>query len=32
VDDDGNTLGLEKDIDTLSKKDIDGFELHLELL
>lgn len=29
VDDDGNALGLEKDIETLSKKDIDGFELHL---
>jgi len=29
VDDDGNTLGLDKDIETLSKKDIDGFELHL---
>ena len=29
VDDDGNTLGLEKDIETFSKKDIDGFELHL---
>jgi hypothetical protein len=29
VDDNGNALGLEKDIDTLSKKDIDGFELHL---
>lgn len=29
VDDDGNTLGLEKDIQTLSKQNIDGFELHL---
>lgn len=29
VDDDGNALGLEKDFETLSKKDIDGFELHL---
>ncbi len=29
IDDDGNVLGLEKDIDTLSKKNIDGFELHL---
>ena len=29
VDDDENALGLEKDIETLSKKDIDGFELHL---
>jgi len=29
VDDDGNALGLDKDIETLSKKDIDGFELHL---
>ncbi|NQT65297.1 MAG: DUF262 domain-containing protein [FCB group bacterium] len=29
VDDFGNVLGLEKDIETLSKKDIDGFELHL---
>jgi hypothetical protein len=29
VDDDSNALGLEKDIETLSKKDIDGFELHL---
>lgn len=29
VDDDGNALGLEKDIETFSKKDIDGFELHL---
>lgn len=29
VDDNGNALGLEKDIETLSKKDADGFELHL---
>lgn len=29
VDDESNALGLEKDIETLSKKDIDGFELHL---
>ena len=29
VDDDGNALGLEKDIETFSKKDVDGFELHL---
>jgi len=29
VDDFKNVLGLEKDINTLSKKDIDGFELHL---
>lgn len=29
VDDNGNTLGLDKDIQTLTKKDIDGFELHL---
>ena len=29
VDDDGNTLGLEKDLQTLSKQNIDGFELHL---
>ena len=29
VDDDGNVLGLEKDIVTLSKKDLDGFELHI---
>jgi len=29
VDDSKNVLGLDKDIDTLSKKDIDGFELHL---
>jgi hypothetical protein len=28
VDDDGNILGLEKDLKTLSKQDIDGFELH----
>jgi len=29
VDDDGNILGLEKDLHTLSKRNIDGFELHL---
>jgi hypothetical protein len=29
VDDFGNILGLDKDIETLQKKDIDGFELHL---
>lgn len=29
VDDDGNTLGIEKDIQTLTKQNIDGFELHL---
>ncbi|HET54054.1 MAG TPA: DUF262 domain-containing protein [Ignavibacteria bacterium] len=29
VDDDGNTLGLEKDIQTLTKQNTDGFELHL---
>lgn len=29
VDDDDNTLGLEKDIQTLTKQNIDGFELHL---
>lgn len=29
VDDNGNALGLDKDIETLSKKDVDGFELHL---
>jgi hypothetical protein len=29
VDDDGNTLGLEKDIQTLTKQNIDEFELHL---
>jgi len=29
VDDDGNILGLEKDMKTLSKQNIDGFELHL---
>jgi len=29
VDDDGNILGLEKDIQTLSKQNVDGFELHL---
>lgn len=29
VDDFGNILGLDKDIETLQKKDVDGFELHL---
>ena len=29
VDDNGNVLGLEKDMETLTKKDIDSFELHL---
>jgi hypothetical protein len=29
VDDNQNALGLENDIETLSKKNIDGFELHL---
>lgn len=29
VDDFGNILGLDKDIETLQKKDIDGFELHI---
>ncbi len=29
VDDNGNILGIEKDIESLSKKDIDGFELHI---
>jgi len=29
VDDNGNALGLEKDIETFAKKDVDGFELHL---
>ncbi len=29
VDDNQNALGLEHDIETLSKKNIDGFELHL---
>jgi len=29
VDDESNALGLDRDIETLSKKDIDGFELHL---
>ena len=29
VDDNGNILGLEKDIQTLQKKNIDGFELHI---
>ena len=29
VDDDGNVLGLEKDLGTLNKQNTDGFELHL---
>ena len=29
VDDNGNVLGLEKDMETFTKKDVDGFELHL---
>ncbi|MFC1790708.1 DUF262 domain-containing protein, partial [Patescibacteria group bacterium] len=29
VDDDGNILGLEKDMQTLAKQNTDGFELHL---
>lgn len=29
VDDNGNILGLDKDLSTLSKQNIDGFELHL---
>jgi hypothetical protein len=29
VDDDDNTLGLERDIRTLAKQNVDGFELHL---
>ena len=29
VDDDQNCLGLDDDIDTLEKKSLDGFELHL---
>jgi hypothetical protein len=29
VDDNGNVLGLEKDMETLTKKDVDGFELQL---
>jgi hypothetical protein len=29
VDDEGNILGLEKDFQTLNKKNLDGFELHL---
>ncbi len=29
VDDFGNVLGLDKDIETLQKMDIDGFELHI---
>jgi hypothetical protein len=32
VDDDGNTLGLDKDFQTLSKQDKDGFELYLRQL
>ena len=29
VDDEGNTLGLKKDLDSLSKQNVDRFELHL---
>ena len=29
IDDFGNSLGLHKDFETLSKNDVDGFELHL---
>lgn len=29
IDDNGNVLGLDKDINTLSKQNTDGFELHL---
>ncbi len=29
VDDDGNILGLDKDLKTLAKQDIDGLELHI---
>ena len=32
IDDDGNILGVEKDYQTLSKSDKDGFELHLHQL
>ena len=32
VDDDGNVLGLERDMLTLPKQDIDGFELHARQL
>lgn len=32
VDDDGKILGLEPDFNTLKKKDVDGFELHLRRL
>ena len=32
VDDDGNSLGLDRDFNTLSKKNKDGFELHLRQL
>jgi hypothetical protein len=32
VDDDKNVIGLEKDLQTLSKKNIDGFELHFRQL
>lgn len=32
VDDDGNSLGLDRDYNTLPKKDKDGFELHLRQL
>ncbi|WP_223550509.1 DUF262 domain-containing protein [Aestuariivivens sp. NBU2969] len=30
VDDDGNILGLDKDLSTLSKQNLDGFELYLK--
>ena len=32
VDDEGNVLGLQKDFETLKKKDVDYFELHLRKL
>lgn len=32
VDDDGNVIGLDRDYNTLQKKDKDGFELHLRQL
>lgn len=32
VDDDGNILGLDADIKTLTKQDVDGFQLHLTQL
>jgi hypothetical protein len=32
VDDDGNVIGLQKDFETLSKKNSDGFELHFRQL